>query len=135
MKTRWFWVVAGLALFMQMILQAATTCKITGWGRQVVFPRNGFGATFTHVAAGGDLSLALFDAESANQAPNFLGITATTGTVRLRGAAGQIYHLEASTNLLNWIKLDQATADPNGFFQFTDPDKNAFPRRFYRAAK
>lgn len=67
--------------------------------------------------------------------PNFLGITTgiNTVTLRLLGIAKQVYQIEASTNLLNWVKLGQGTAGADGFFEFTDGDKNLYPCRYYRS--
>ena len=58
---------------------------------------------------------------------------ATTVTMRLAGTPAQVYQIEASTNVLNWVKLGQATAGTNGLFEFTDGDKRLHPRRYYRA--
>jgi hypothetical protein len=56
-------------------------------------------------------------------------------TLRLTGIPGQVYQLEASTDLLNWVKLDQTTTGSDGLLVFTDHAQNLYPRRYYRAAQ
>ena len=70
-------------------------------------------------------------------APDFVEIKAdtTSVTLRLRGSPGQVYHLEASTDLLHWVKLGTVTAASTGLGEFTDRDKNLYPRRCYRATR
>jgi hypothetical protein len=47
------------------------------------------------------------------------------------GDHGPDYGVYASTNLTNWLLLQQFTA-PAPPFQFTDPDATNFDQRFYR---
>jgi hypothetical protein len=52
--------------------------------------------------------------------------------VRLLGDAGEIYTVEASTDLSTWITLQEVQADSDGQFEFADPDAALFTHRFYR---
>lgn len=52
--------------------------------------------------------------------------------LRLEGAFGARYAIEATTNLLQWAALRTNTAT-NGVFEFRDPGSTNLPRRFYRA--
>ena len=70
------------------------------------------------ITAGGDYSLALFVKvlDPATDGPTFLGITAdaTHVTARLEDFPGQIYLVEASSDLRHWVKYGQATASADG---------------------
>lgn len=44
---------------------------------------------------------------------------------------GQVYEVQASTNLLLWLPLTNFSG--TGMFQFVGPEAVRFPRRFYRA--
>lgn len=50
----------------------------------------------------------------------------------LTGAPNQIYIVQASTNLINWVPVFTNTTPVNGLFQFTDPTATSYPSRFYR---
>ena len=69
--------------------------------------------------------------------PSFFRVTAnsTNVTVRLLGIPGQAYQFEASTDLVNWVNVGQATAGSNGLFEFTDRDKSLYPFRYYRVTE
>jgi hypothetical protein len=43
------------------------------------------------------------------------------------------WHIDVSSNLINWFPVFTNTADSNGVFQFTDFASTNFPFRFYRA--
>lgn len=62
-------------------------------------------------------------------APTLLG----GGAVRLdfNGSAGYVHIAQASTNLVNWTDLGQATETAAGIFQFQTPP-SAAPHRFYK---
>ena len=72
----------------------------------------------------------------AGNGPNILGVTAgaTTVTLRLAGIPNQVYQIEASTDLLHWTRIGQATAGPHGLFEFSDSEISSYPSRYYRAA-
>jgi hypothetical protein len=53
--------------------------------------------------------------------------------VRLEVFHDQVYQIEASSDLLNWAKIGQATAGVDGRFDFVDGDRNRFASRYYRA--
>ena len=55
-------------------------------------------------------------------------------TVRLAGIPGFTYQVQASTDLVTWVKLGTFTAGPNGLFQLTDTHANQYPQRYYRAS-
>ena len=58
----------------------------------------------------------------------------TTGTkLTMAGVPGNVYQIQASTNLVNWAILNSVTADPAGMIQVTDPAAKNYPNRFYRA--
>jgi hypothetical protein len=52
--------------------------------------------------------------------------------LRFSGAAGQVYLVSASTDLVNWLSLGPATDMGGGLFGFTDSAAAAFPTRFYQ---
>jgi len=45
---------------------------------------------------------------------------------------GQVYLVEASTNLVDWAVIGVPTTQPDGSFEFDDPHAGKFPNRFYR---
>ncbi len=47
------------------------------------------------------------------------------------GSPGEIFDLQASTNLQTWQDLGNFIADTNGLMQFTDTNASLFPARFY----
>ena len=53
--------------------------------------------------------------------------------LQIEGAAGQVYIVEASTNLVDWEAVGIATVQGNGSFQFEDTDAAHQARRYYRA--
>jgi outer membrane protein assembly factor BamB len=55
------------------------------------------------------------------------------GTVILQaqGSPGEVFDIEASTDLLNWLDLGSVLADTNGLMQFDDTNAPAYPARFY----
>ncbi len=68
--------------------------------------------------------------------PNVLGITpGASVTVRMAGFPGLIYQIEASTDLIHWVNIGQATAGPNGLFEFVDHDSSRYPIRYYRTGQ
>ena len=46
-------------------------------------------------------------------------------------AAGAVYMIEASTDLVSWTKLTARTS-AGGTFAYTDTRTASYPRRFYR---
>ena len=52
--------------------------------------------------------------------------------LRLMGAPGQSYSIQASSNLVDWATL-LTTNTPSGVLDFTDSEAAHFPQRFYRA--
>jgi hypothetical protein len=57
----------------------------------------------------------------------------TNGTVLIetQGSPGEMFDIEASTNLQSWLDLGTVTADTNGLIQFDDTNAADFPSRFY----
>jgi hypothetical protein len=57
-----------------------------------------------------------------------------SGNIRMEfaGATGTTYAVEASTDLLHWEIIGQATQQPDGSFQFEDANSGKFSSRFYR---
>jgi hypothetical protein len=60
----------------------------------------------------------------------------SAGSVKtsLTGAPGQIYVLEASTDMIHWTAISTNVADANGRLSFTDTDAGKYNSRFYRSA-
>jgi hypothetical protein len=70
--------------------------------------------------------------------PNDLQINAsqiTTNGVQLTlaGTPGQVYQVQVSSDLLNWVLLETVTATPTGIIGVLDAAAKNFPYRFYRA--
>jgi WD40 repeat protein len=59
------------------------------------------------------------------------------GNVLLRqpGTPGVTYHVEATTNSLQWREAGTATANSNGYFQFLDTNCHGSSLKFYRFRK
>lgn len=53
----------------------------------------------------------------------------------LRGIPGEIYLIQASTNLASWECIATNTLPANGTLSISDPDAHLFANRFYRAVK
>jgi len=69
-------------------------------------------------------------------APEFSSVLrSTNGAVNLSvtGAANRLYLLEASTNLVNWLKVG-VTTNTTGVVGFTDSRAANYDRRFYRVS-
>jgi hypothetical protein len=96
--------------------------------------------TFTYTVADaraasaqGTVTVKVFD--PAANGPNFLGITSISNVITLKLALipARACLFEASTNLLDWVQLREVTAGSNGLFEFSDPDRNFYRCRYYRA--
>jgi len=48
------------------------------------------------------------------------------------GAGNQVYAIEASTNLVDWVKVGTCTADAAGNVKYADPGASKHSARFYR---
>jgi hypothetical protein len=55
------------------------------------------------------------------------------GTVMIQasGSPGEMFDIEASTNLQNWLDLGTVLADTNGLMQFNDTNATQYNARFY----
>jgi hypothetical protein len=53
-------------------------------------------------------------------------------SVTVSGPTGQVFHLEASTNLIDWSSLGASVTNTTGTVPFTDTTATGFTRRFYR---
>jgi PKD repeat protein/subtilisin family serine protease len=66
-----------------------------------------------------------------------LNLTAAPGggklLLHLQGQSGQVYQIEASTDLKNWIVISTNQASGSGALIFSDPQAGQFRQRFYRA--
>jgi len=49
------------------------------------------------------------------------------------GTPDQVYQIQASTDLLNWVLLETVTATPTGIISVVDAVAKSFPHRYYRA--
>jgi hypothetical protein len=56
-----------------------------------------------------------------------------TATVSFAGVPGQLYNVEASSDLITWHVIGSATAGANGLYQFDDTDAGSYPQRYYRS--
>jgi hypothetical protein len=52
--------------------------------------------------------------------------------LRFVAALGQTYSIQASTDLMNWIRLDTRSPEANGVTDFEDVEANHNAARFYR---
>jgi hypothetical protein len=62
-------------------------------------------------------------------------VAGQTNHVDLRCAGltpGNTYHLQASTDLAQWIEISATQAALDGTILFTDSDVAVYPMRFYR---
>jgi hypothetical protein len=57
----------------------------------------------------------------------------TGAALTMAGIPGQVYQIQASTNLANWVTLSTVTADSTGLIQVLDAAARDCPQRFYRA--
>jgi hypothetical protein len=64
---------------------------------------------------------------------NATNLTTTGVQLGLAGTPGQVYQVQASTNLLNWVLLETVTATPTGIISVLDAAAKNFPHRYYRA--
>jgi hypothetical protein len=48
------------------------------------------------------------------------------------GAGKQVYVIEVSSNLVDWVKVGTCAADAEGKATYTDSDMSKHPARFYR---
>jgi WD40 repeat protein len=51
------------------------------------------------------------------------------------GTPGATYHVEATTNMLQWREAGISTANSNGYFQFLDTNGHGSPMKLYRFLK
>jgi hypothetical protein len=51
--------------------------------------------------------------------------------LQAHGSPGEIFDLQASTDLQTWVNLGTNSADTNGFVQFDDTNAPSFNCRFY----
>lgn len=90
--------------------------------------------TFTITYVGGDGNDVQLIAHSAPSQLTSL-VTVTNGFKLLagQGVKNQLYPIEASTNLVNWLPIGIGTASVSGAYSFLDTNADQFPMRFYRA--
>ncbi len=57
----------------------------------------------------------------------------SNGTVQLQaqGSSGELFDVQATSDLQNWQDLGKSAADTNGLFQFDDTNAPQYPARFY----
>jgi len=55
--------------------------------------------------------------------------------LRIEGKVGQVYVVEASTNLVHWETVGTANLKGDGSIEFEDPDALKHQRRFYRVVE
>src|SRR5206468_3759508 len=92
--------------------------------------------TMTNVAAKQFLTVFEHQEPGATNAPNFTSVSrSTNGAVDLSVTSDTDlrYVFEASTNLVNWIRLGVRT-NLTGSIQFSDSKATNFTKRFYRVS-
>ncbi len=91
--------------------------------------RDSFNVTITNSTGGSSSALALVTV----QAPPAL-VMQPGGAVQLRlvGAAGVTFNIQASTNFSSWANIGSAVAGSNGLVLFTDTNAANFSSRYYR---
>ena len=87
----------------------------------------------TSSSAPSDTAVNLFPAQLASEPARSVSFRLREGTFHLRfpGEQGQVYHLQASSNLVDWEVLQVNTADFYGWVDFLVRDLS-YPMRFYR---
>ncbi len=53
--------------------------------------------------------------------------------ITMGGTPGQLYQVQASTNLVDWVVLTDVVASPAGYLEVLDTEAALYPTRFYRA--
>lgn len=97
---------------------------------------SGIVQTLTNVPSRQFLTVVEHQAFGTIAQPSFTGASrAANGVVSLSaaGAAGRLYLLEASTNLLNWTKVS-VRSNATGTVEFTDPKATNSESRLYRVS-
>jgi hypothetical protein len=88
-----------------------------------------------HYAGGDGNDVVLVrDSGGAATGPHLSSGGYTNKTFKLFGAGSTatIYAIQASTNLVQWTNVGNATGDVSGNFFFTDTNASNYLRRFYR---
>ena len=73
--------------------------------------------------------------EVAHLPPGILQLTVRADgqmQVNFESETGKTYYLQASTNLAQWVTIQELQAGSNALNRFLDPDAVFFPARFYR---
>jgi hypothetical protein len=94
---------------------------------------SGIVQTLTNVPPGQILTVEEHQAYG-NQPPAFAGTATVTNGLQLtitEPAGGFVYTVDASTNLVDWVKVIARTST-GGTFAYTDTRTASYPRRFYR---
>jgi hypothetical protein len=60
-------------------------------------------------------------------------ISSAGAQLTMSAIPGQVYEVQASTNLVDWVNLKTVTADSSGIIQVLDTSAKDCPQRFYRA--
>jgi molybdopterin/thiamine biosynthesis adenylyltransferase len=60
-------------------------------------------------------------------------ISSSGAQLTMSAIPGQVYEVQASTNLVDWVNLNTVTADSSGIIQVLDAAAENCPQRFYRA--
>jgi uncharacterized repeat protein (TIGR01451 family) len=124
---QWFFNGAALTNQMNSTLMLASV-NLTNAGNYSV----------TITASGGSTNSAIATLTVFNPAPVIAWVAANTDgsiTLKLAGAPGSTYVLEATTNLapiVVWLPIATNQLDASGVWQFTDPQAVNFEQQFYR---
>lgn len=118
-----------------MLASASTPPYAYTWNNA---PAGGYSA-FARVKYDGtssaDSTIANITITNSSAAANFTSVNLAGGTVTMNiaGAAGQLYNLQRTTNLLSgWTTIWTTNAPASGAFSFTDVIAPSLPAAFYR---
>jgi len=86
----------------------------------------------TNSAAPTNSAAVLYDSAKLRIATNSVQLVNGGGVqFRIEGQTNQVYHLQASADLANWVTISTNYA-PYGLIQFTDPQATTNASRYYR---
>jgi len=110
-----------------------------GWTNATIGAQSANSITLTGLVALGDFSVGEPASALPGTPPNPPTLTSCSiqtgglALLKLSGAAGRTYTIQASTNLTSWTNIGTTTADVSGACQFVDVNAPNFSYRLYRA--
>jgi len=110
-----------------------------GWTNATIGGQTANSITLNGLVALGDFSVGESASAQPSTLPNPPTLTSCSiqagglALLKLNGAAGRTYTIQASTNLTSWTNIGTTTADVSGACQFVDVNAPNFSYRLYRA--